>query len=308
MPFSYAQYTGNGSTTTFSVPFPYILKTHVALYTGYDLLNSTFTSQLTEGTDYTWSSDTQVQTTAAVQSGVVLTILRTTPGGSLLVPWQDGSNLIADDLVTSDLQNLFVVQESTDRSQIAVDAAINASSLANSALSAVANQLQFVLVADVASIPANPQNGDYIEVANSTGIEAFSPLTGKPASFVGDAGLAVRMGYSAAGASWSWLSYYPTEADTRYLKRVGGTMTGPILGDNSSSPSTPGYAFDGDPDTGMFTPGTNELGLAVGGQIAVSIDSARNMTIPKDLTVQGVINGAFAGQVGVQLGLVIALS
>lgn len=220
MPFSYAQYTGNGSTTTFSVPFPYILKTHVALYTGYDLLNSTFTSQLTEGTDYTWSSDTQVQTTAAVPSGVVLTILRTTPGGSLLVPWQDGSNLIADDLVTSDLQNLFVVQESTDRSQVAVDAAIEAASTAEAALAAVSSQLQFELVADVAAIPTAPENGTYVEVINSTGIESFTPLTGMPAGFVGDSGLSVRMGYTTASAAWAWLSYAPTNADARYLKQT----------------------------------------------------------------------------------------
>lgn len=314
MPFSYAQYTGNGSTTTFSVPFPYILKTHVALYTGYDLLNGTFSTELTEGTDYSWTSGTQVQTSSALAAGVVLTVLRTTPGGSLLVPWQDGSNLVADDLVTSDLQNLYVVQESTDRSQIAVDAAIAAANTASSALAAVSNQLQFALVADVAAIPASPANGDYIEVADSTGIEAFSPLTGKPPGFVGDTGLAVRMGYSSNTSSWSWLNYYPTDADQRYLKRAGGTMTGAILGDNSTAAGTPGYAFDGDSDTGLYHPGANELGIAVGGANAVSIDAARNVTMANDqtvqgdLTVQGVISGTLAGGVGVQLGLVVALS
>ena len=47
-----------------------------------------------------------------------------------------------------------------------------------------------------------------------------------------------------------------------FLPLAGGTMTGAILGDNSTSPSTPGYAFDGDPNTGLYTTGADELALA----------------------------------------------
>jgi hypothetical protein len=307
-PYSYRQYAGNGSTTTFSVPFPYLLKAHVKVYLNYDLLDGTFSSQLQEGTGYSWTNGSQIQLTTAPATGAVLTVLRDTPDGTLLVLWQDGSNLVADDLQTSDLQNLYVVQEATDRSQVAVDAAVAAANTANSALAAVSNQLQFVLVANVAAIPSSPSNGDFIEVADSTGIEAFSPLTGKPPGFVGDPGLAVRMGYSSSTASWSWLNYYPVDADARYLKRTGGTMTGAILGDNSTSASSPGYAFDGDTDTGLYRPGANELGLAVGGQNAMSIDASKNVTFPGDVTIQGSIIGSLAGGVGVKLGLVLALS
>jgi hypothetical protein len=225
-PFSYRQYPGNGATVDFSVPFPYLLKAHVHLYLGYDILDGTFTSELADGVGFNWTGGTQVQCTTAPAAGQTLTVIRLTPGDSRLVDWQDGSNLIANDLDTADLQNLYVVQEAADRSQVAVDASLAAASAANSVLAAVSNQLQFALIPDVASIPANPANGDYIEVADSTGIEAFSPLTGKPQGFTGDAGLAVRMGYSSNTASWSWLNYYSTDADQRYLKLAGGTMTG----------------------------------------------------------------------------------
>jgi hypothetical protein len=84
------------------------------------------------------------------------------------------------------------------------------------------------LVANVAGIPATPANDTYVEVGNSTGIESFTPLAGKPAGFVGDSGLSVRIRYTTAGATWNWQNYYPNNAETRYLKLTGGTLTGDI--------------------------------------------------------------------------------
>ena len=133
MALSYAQYAGNGSTTTFSVPFPYLLKAHVKVYTGYNILNGTYTSLLVEGTDYTWTSGTQVQMTVAPANGVTLTVIRDTPDSSQLVPWQDGSNLIAGDLNTADLQNLYVVQEQQDRNDAGITQSTTAINTANAA-------------------------------------------------------------------------------------------------------------------------------------------------------------------------------
>jgi hypothetical protein len=133
MPFSYAQYAGNGSTTTFSVPFPYLLKAHVKLYTGFNILSGAYTSLLVDGTDYTWSSTTQVQTTVAPANGVTLTVLRDTPDSSQLVPWQDGSNLVADDMNIADQQNLYVVQEQQDRNDAGITQSTTAINTANAA-------------------------------------------------------------------------------------------------------------------------------------------------------------------------------
>lgn len=138
MPFSYAQYAGNGSATTFSVPFPYLLKAHVKLYTGYNIVDSAFTSQLADGAGYAWTSGTQVQTTVAPAVGVTLTIVRETPDSSQVVVWNDGSNLIADDQNTADLQNLYVVQEQQDRNDAAITQFGNSSSSAAAAASAAA--------------------------------------------------------------------------------------------------------------------------------------------------------------------------
>ena len=110
----------------------------------------------------------------------------------------------------------------------ALSTANTANSKADQAITAVSNSINYTLIANVAGIPASPANDTYIEVGNSTGIESFTPLTGKPAGFVGDSGLSVRLRYTTAGATWNWQNYYPNNAETRYLKLSGGTLTGNI--------------------------------------------------------------------------------
>ena len=110
----------------------------------------------------------------------------------------------------------------------ALSTASSANAKADQAISAVSNSISYTLVANVAGIPATPANDTYVEVGNSTGIESFTPLAGKPAGFVGDSGLSVRIRYTTAGATWNWQNYYPNNAETRYLKLAGGTLTGNI--------------------------------------------------------------------------------
>ena len=115
-PYSYRQYVGDGTAKTFSVPFPYLDRVHVHLY-----LDS---KELTVGTDYTWTSGTQVQLTTAPQAAVtggtakpaeVLTVRRITPEDDQIVQWKDGSYIIQDDLNESDRQWLYLIQEHHDQ-------------------------------------------------------------------------------------------------------------------------------------------------------------------------------------------------
>jgi hypothetical protein len=135
-PFSYRQYAGNGSTTTFSVPFPYLLKAHVKVYIGFNILDGTFSSELADGVGFSWTSGTQIQTTTPPASGQTLTVIRQTPNTTRLVDWQDGSNLIASDLDTADLQNLYVVQELQDKSDAGVAQSNAAAAAATAATTA----------------------------------------------------------------------------------------------------------------------------------------------------------------------------
>jgi hypothetical protein len=142
------------------VPFPYLLKAHVKLYTGFNILNGTYTSLLVDGTDYSWTSATQVQTTVAPANGVTLTVLRDTPDSSQLVPWQDGSNLIADDLNSADLQNLYVVQEQQDRNDAGITQSTSAITAANNAVAASNNAVATANAASAAVTGKLNKSGD----------------------------------------------------------------------------------------------------------------------------------------------------
>ena len=116
----------------------------------------------------------------------------------------------------------------TTTANSALSTANTASSNANSAINAVSAVVAFPLVAAVANIPASPTNGQGVQVTNSTGIESFMPLLGKPAGFVGDAGINVKLQYTSLGSTWNWIGYAPNDSDSRYLRLTGGTLTGAI--------------------------------------------------------------------------------
>ena len=63
-------------------------------------------------------------------------------------------------------------------------------------------------------------------------------------------------------------------ANLGLLPRAGGTMTGPLLGDDGSGASSPAYSFDNDADTGMFRSGSNTIGFSTAGTTRVSISNA----------------------------------
>ena len=54
-------------------------------------------------------------------------------------------------------------------------------------------------------------------------------------------------------------------ANLGLLSKAGGTMTGPLLIDDSNSSSTPALSFDGDTDLGLFRRAANQMGFASSG-------------------------------------------
>ena len=158
MPFSYAQYPGNGSTVTFTVPFPYLLRAHVRLYYGLSLQSGGYTQLLVDGVNYSWTSATQVQLTAAPVVGQTLSIRRETPTTSRLVDWNDGSALTADALDTADLQNFYAIQEHKDYIEAlsinpntnVADGSITANKLSSDAVTTIKIQDQAVTTGKIA--------------------------------------------------------------------------------------------------------------------------------------------------------------
>lgn len=117
----------------------------------------------------------------------------------------------------------------------AVNTANTANATANAASSAVANALFYTPIANVAAIPGSPSNQDRYEIADSTGIQSFSPLSGVPSGFTGSSDLTVRIEYDSSATSWTWKQYFAADPEARYatissvntkMPLAGGTFSG----------------------------------------------------------------------------------
>ena len=98
-------YTGDGSTTQYSITFPFIDSTHINVFIGG-----------TQTTAFTISSSTLTFNTAPANSAVIR-IERQTPTDARIVDFTDGSVLTESDLDKSADQNFYIAQEISDANQ-----------------------------------------------------------------------------------------------------------------------------------------------------------------------------------------------
>ncbi len=96
-----------------------------------------------------------------------------------------------------------------------------------------------------------------------------------------------------------------TQAGGFPLLREDGTNTNFALGSLSSC----ALKFAGDPDTGIISPGLNQISLVTGGFARLTIDSSGAVTLPNngDLTISGSLNVTGTFNSPDQLALILAL-
>ena len=109
MAYARDTYAGDGSTTNFSLTFPYILKTHVKVY-----LDGVLKA---ETTDYTWFNSTTIQFLTALANGVVVSLQRASSPASKLVDFTDASTLTEASLDRSTDQLFYLTQEAVDSTE-----------------------------------------------------------------------------------------------------------------------------------------------------------------------------------------------
>ena len=109
MPFSYKDYTGDGSTTTFSITFDYQAESEISV-----------TVDGVAESGFTFPSSTQVQLTSAPASNTLVRIRRTTALASREVDFASGSVLTEEDLDNSNIQVFHAAQEAIDTSNDAI--------------------------------------------------------------------------------------------------------------------------------------------------------------------------------------------
>ena len=69
---------------------------------------------------------------------------------------------------------------------------------------------------------------------------------------------------NAANNAWITIGTL-ADANLGLLSLAGGTLTGALLVDDSGTAALPAIAFDGDTNTGIFSPGADQLAVATGG-------------------------------------------
>ena len=69
---------------------------------------------------------------------------------------------------------------------------------------------------------------------------------------------------NAANAAWITIGTL-ADANLGLLSLAGGTLTGAVLADDAGTAALPAIAFDGDPNTGIFRAGADQLGIATNG-------------------------------------------
>ena len=141
----------------------------------------------------------------------------------------EGAVGTAEGAVTAANQAIGIANTADAKADTAISTANDAATDAATALEAISRVVDYEVVADVASIPGSPADGDAVEVTDSTGIESFTPLTNIPAGFVGSSALFVRIVYRDTDSSWIWVSYGANDPESRYLSaEVDDTAAGNI--------------------------------------------------------------------------------
>ncbi|MGD9729993.1 MAG: phage tail fiber protein, partial [Nitrospiraceae bacterium] len=103
MPLSFVQYTADGVTDTFNIPFGYLSKTDIQVRVD-NVLDASVT----------FPTASTVQTSSMPANGAIVEVKRVTPNTTRVVDFQDGSLLSEVDLDQSALQNFYVMQELYD--------------------------------------------------------------------------------------------------------------------------------------------------------------------------------------------------
>ena len=108
---SYIEYTANGSTTTFSIPFAYTRQADVTVFVG------------GTSTSFTFASSSTISLSTAPTSGTIVRIKRTTVITTRAVDFTNGAILTEADLDNSNIQVFQAAQEAIDTAEASISKA-----------------------------------------------------------------------------------------------------------------------------------------------------------------------------------------
>lgn len=168
MPYAIDTVNGDGSKVEFDVTFDFISRDDVRVTRiatdGVRQLLTVIASGSPTGDEFVWESNDRIKVGTAPAVGEKLETKRDTPEDQQVVKWADGSYIISEDLNTSDLQLLYLIQELSDAVEI-----IGESTLV----------YRGAVDLTVDNQPPDPQNGDfYINIGAGTVLPSWAGIAG----------------------------------------------------------------------------------------------------------------------------------
>ena len=113
-----------------------------------------------------------------------------------------------------------------------------------------------------AAFRSDLNNGLAAIVSNNSG--AAQPSTAYAYQWWADTTTGLLKIRNAANSAWITVGTL-ADANLGLLSLAGGTLTGAVLADDAGTAALPAIAFDGDPNTGIFRAGADQLGIATNG-------------------------------------------
>jgi hypothetical protein len=193
---------------------------------------------------------------------------------------------------------------------------LSAISTANSAAAAVASAVLYTPVVDLAALALlTPLDGEFFELQDSTGADTDPSITGVPVGLVGSAGLTFRLRYDDPPGEYVFLGYFANDSETRYLKTgtgtvtstnildgtivdadinasaaIAGTKVSPDFGNQTvqttgvishalGAATAPTITFTGDLNTGLYSPGADQVAISTNGTGRLFVDASGSVSI-----------------------------
>jgi hypothetical protein len=194
---SQVSYVANGTTTDYTVVPGYIRKSHIFVE-----LNGQPT------TAYTWFNNETIRFNTAPTTGTAILISRRPPDDAPIHTFT--STVITPKSLNENFrQSVQLAELSTENAEEALAVSTEAKNLATEALEAAGSPtLNLTTVEDVDGIPASPEDGQVVDILDSTGIEDFTPLSGVPEDLTGSDKLKVRIQYNDDLLTWTWVESF----------------------------------------------------------------------------------------------------
>jgi hypothetical protein len=205
-------------------------------------------------TDYTFNTAGTAIVFNTSVSGATVIIQRITNIDESTVDFTPGSTLVASDLNNSSNQNLFALQE----------------------------------LRDEITFGGGVSDGDKGEIIVANSGTLWSIDTG----VITSSKLASSAFTDSVSSTSTTTIATPNSVKTTYdaitnkLSKTGDTMTG-VLGITAGTAAVPSVFISGDTNTGIYSPGADQLGFSTGGTGRLTIDASGNVNIVGTLTKGG---------------------